>query len=230
MEIGKQERGLIGSILDKVSRKKGDMGEKIRLMGVEDLARIVEQDEWQFCQKLLDYVCPADYGLGHCESRNTGGIPGELVPIRGQWYRCGDFQNVETQFLPPDTYEAFLKLNRAMRNELGAGLILFSGFRSIAYQFYIFLYWLRAHNWDFLHTLQRVALPGWSEHGDPSNPAIDVMTVDGIPSSGRSIGFETTAEFRWLTENVGSHGFRHSFPKNNGRGKIFEPWHVRLQQ
>lgn len=231
MEIGQIGRDIIGGILDKVSSRKKEVGERIRLIGVEEFASWLGADEWQYCEWLLNATFPEDSELAR--GLRSEDLFGVLVPIRKQWYLGdGGYQNIETQFLPPRVYAIFLRLNQEVRRDLGVPLLLFSGFRSAAYQLYLLFYFMRAFDWDIDRTLRRVALPGWSEHGDAVHTALDLMTVRGVPNPNGNggPGFETTEEYRWLVENAGRFGFVLSYPEGNSQGKDFEPWHWRYNE
>jgi D-alanyl-D-alanine carboxypeptidase len=65
--------------------------------------------------------------------------------------------------------------------------------------------------------LKSVAAPGYSEH--QSGRALDIGTDVGDEN------FESSNAFRWLEENATNFGFLLSYPRNNSKGIIYEPWH-----
>ena len=77
---------------------------------------------------------------------------------------------------------------------------------------------------------ERVAFPGYSEHGAPRWPAIDFVTMKGMPSDKNPLDFVSTEEYRWLLKNAHRFGFYLSYPKNNKDGIMYEPWHWRFEK
>ncbi len=69
-----------------------------------------------------------------------------------------------------------------------------------------------------------VAPPGFSEHstgfaidfGSRSNPGCNLQEC-----------FAGTRAGAWLSQNAGTYGFQLSFPRGNGQGVTYEPWHYR---
>lgn len=110
----------------------------------------------------------------------------------------------------------------AMRdNAAGAGinLLLISAFRSLADQRAILESKLSSGEpWDRI--LAGCAYPGFSEHH--TGRAVDV----GAPGFEHlDEQFEHTEQFAWLSSNAGRFGFSLSYPRGNGFGIIYEPWH-----
>ena len=71
-------------------------------------------------------------------------------------------------------------------------------------------------------------MPGYSEHGNPVNHAIDFTNENGINgfSDNQTAGdFESLPEFDWLMKNANQFNFYLSYPENNPYGVAFEPWH-----
>jgi D-alanyl-D-alanine carboxypeptidase len=102
-------------------------------------------------------------------------------------------------------------------------LLVQSAFRSNASQLIVFLYFLRRNNFDLEKTAKRVAFPGYSEHGDPINPAIDFLD----PENREMV---TTEQYTWLLNNASKYGFYLSYPESNNFGIQFEPWHWRYKE
>ncbi|MES3037580.1 MAG: M15 family metallopeptidase [Bdellovibrionota bacterium] len=93
-----------------------------------------------------------------------------------------------------------------------------SGFRSYIYQKKI-IQGLIAKGRSIENVLTSLAIPGYSEHH--TGRAIDIYKAEEIPES----EFHNTDSYSWLLENAGRFGFTLSYPQNNDRGIIFEPWH-----
>lgn len=94
-----------------------------------------------------------------------------------------------------------------------------SAFRSFDYQRGIIARKLAAGQ-SVEQILAVSALPGFSEHH--SGRAVDVGTP-GCPHLTEE--FEQTAAFSWLTRHAADYGFQLSYPRENPRGIVFEPWH-----
>jgi D-alanyl-D-alanine carboxypeptidase len=117
-----------------------------------------------------------------------------------------------------DAANSWKEMNRASESA-GIDLLLISGFRSIARQTEILERKLKAG--EFLDAILRVsAYPGHSEHH--TGRALDI----GSPHSEHlSEKFQSTPEFQWLVRNADAFVFRLSYPKENGQGIAYEPWH-----
>jgi len=70
------------------------------------------------------------------------------------------------------------------------------------------------------HILTLSAAPGYSEHH--TGRAVDINTPG---CEAREEPFEQTDAFRWLVANAENFGFSLSYPRGNGLGFIYEPWH-----
>ena len=155
---------------------------------------------------------PADQAalmpLGHQEVRKAG-APVQLDP----------------QFLPKPVHEAYQRMMQAMEQALGRRLLVESGYRSPAYQLYLFLFYLPKHDYSITETNRFVALPGHSEHGYPPRQAIDFINQDGINGEDQPETFEALPEYGWLQAHAGAYGFALSYPRNNALNTAFEPWH-----
>ena len=94
-------------------------------------------------------------------------------------------KNGRTKVIPPQyvtqtVYDAYIRMNQRMQKDLGTTLRIESGYRSPAYQFYLFLSRLPRHKFNVAETNRHVALPGQSEHGSHRHPAIDLINAAGI--------------------------------------------------
>jgi LAS superfamily LD-carboxypeptidase LdcB len=154
----------------------------------------------------------------------------DLVRLSGQKIRVkGKEQEIPPQFLTPQVYQVYQFMIRAMDQDIGKRLFVESGYRSSAHQLYLFIYYLKNHDYSIRETVKWVALPGYSEHGDPEHLAIDFINADGINGEENVSEFESLPEYRWLLQNAGRFGFVLSYPKNSGVGITFEPWHWRYE-
>ena len=152
----------------------------------------------------------------------------DLVQLGGQKIRVkGKEKELPPQFLSPQVYQSYQFMMRAMERDTGKRLFVESGYRSSAHQLYLFIYYLSNHDYSVRETVKWVALPGYSEHGDPEHLAIDFINVDGINGEYNVPEFEALPEYQWLLENAGRFGFVLSYPKNVPVGITYEPWHWR---
>ncbi len=131
------------------------------------------------------------------------------------------------QFLPPDVYIAYEKMMSAMQKDIGKRLYVESGYRSSAFQLYLFIYYLKNHDYSVRETVKFVALPGYSEHGSTKYQALDFINEDGVNGDPNVREFEVLDESKWLHKNAHRFGFVISYPKNGGKGITYEPWHWR---
>jgi LAS superfamily LD-carboxypeptidase LdcB len=197
--------------------------ERVAAIGWQDL----ENDVSPRARDLIDQIRslnPKQYGSSRQRiKQNTGD---DLVILRNQtFHTTSDSIKLPPRLLPAQTYHAFRRMNQQLKLDTGRKLVVKSGYRSPAYQLYIFLYNLKKHDWDTEKTLNAVALPGYSEHaGSPQ--AVDLRAKKHIGHE-ESYDFSRTAEFRWLKDNADDFGFSMSYQKNNGTGTQFEPWHWR---
>jgi len=137
--------------------------------------------------------------------------------------RDGKETHLDPQYLPLPAHEAYRRMMAAMEQELGKRLLVESGYRSPAYQLYLFLFYLPKHGYSVRETNRFVALPGFSEHGSPQRQAIDFVTPHGINGEDRPEEFEELQEYGWLLRRAPEFGFFLSYPR--GGPSAYEPWH-----
>jgi zinc D-Ala-D-Ala carboxypeptidase len=155
----------------------------------------------------------------------------ELVKITGQKVKDKDkTMTLPPQFLPKDVYQSYTAMMDAMKKDIGKRLYVESGYRSAAYQLYLFIFYLKNHSYSIRQTSKFIALPGYSEHGDPKHQAIDFVNEDGIDGQNDPQAFEVLEEYKWLTQNAYKFGFVLSYPKDSKDGITFEPWHWRYEK
>jgi len=160
-------------------------------------------------------------------------VPNDLVTITGQKFLIKksdgeEHQNIQqAKYLPKSSFGAYQKMSQKMETDIGRKLLVDSAYRSPAYQVLIYLTYLDFYKYSVPKVSTLVALPGYSEHGVASNPAIDFVTVDGVPEDGKGELFEQTPEFKWLAAKAGDFGLKLTYPRGNTHGAAYEPWHWR---
>ena len=192
------DKEIICSILDKVSKKRN-----LKIISFSELYRNLNEQESKLIKSFVKFN-PRDFGFKG-EFLGMGAVPKDLVFIDGQ-------------FLSKPVLSAFWEMHESLYMDTGKRLKIFSGYRSPAYQAIVFLRCLKENKFDFLKTAKGVAFPGYSEHGNPVNHAIDFCPEN----------FEKTEEYKWLIQNANKYGFYLSYPEGNGDGVMFEPWHWRF--
>lgn len=155
--------------------------------------------------------------------------PDNLVKIRPKTYkRSGQEGSTGIQYCPEASYHDYLRMMAQMRQELGRELFIESGYRSPGYQAFSFLlYLVRNHDFSLRKTARFNALPGYSEHQDPVNNALDFINADGINGDDPQTpeDFERLPEYQWLLQHAHRFNFYLSYPRDNQLGVSFEPWH-----
>lgn len=155
----------------------------------------------------------------------------DLIRLDGQKVRMkGEEKELPPQFLSPHVYQAYQFMMRAMERDIGKRLFVESGYRSSAHQLYLFIFYLSNHDYSIRETAKWVALPGYSEHGDPDHLSLDFINEAGINGEYNVTEFELLPEYRWLLENAARFGFVLSYPKDISSGITYEPWHWRYDR
>lgn len=150
----------------------------------------------------------------------------ELIPVGTQGtIKDGKTSVLDPQYLPKPVLEAYQRMMAAMQTDLGKQLLIESGYRSPAYQLYLFLYYMPKHGYSIIETNKFVALPGHSEHGYPPRQAIDFINQEGINGEDRPEEFEALPEYQWLQQHAREYDFLLSYPRDNPDNTAFEPWH-----
>ncbi len=119
--------------------------------------------------------------------------------------------------------EQLMSAARATDPALADAMIGLSCFRSAKYQREVFC---RKVSDGYAVRAKVSAPPGYSEHA--TGYAIDFGDRNN-PQCNLSACFATTPVGEWLAANAGQYGFTLSFPKGNGQGVMYEPWHWRYQ-
>ena len=150
----------------------------------------------------------------------------DLAPVGGQHtVKDGAATPLDPQYLPRPVLAAYQRMMDAMEQDLGRRLLVESGYRSPAYQLYLFMFYMPKHDWSIVETNRFVALPGHSEHGYPPRQAIDFINEAGVNGEDHPEEFEALPEYRWLQRRAHEFGFAISYPRGNTQHTSFEPWH-----
>lgn len=153
-------------------------------------------------------------------------IPDDLLGVGTQLVKKeGVPTPLDPQYLPKAAFEAYQRLITAMAIDLKKRLLVESGYRSPAYQLYLFLFYMQNHDFSVIETNRHVALPGHSEHGAPQHQAIDFINEESINGEYHPEEFEALPEYAWLSQHANQYGFFLSYPRNNALNTAFEPWH-----
>jgi LAS superfamily LD-carboxypeptidase LdcB len=210
------------SILEKAEPEK--MKSAFRVVTFDNFYKLFNDEEKKFIKQILA-IDPNTYGF---KGRSFGisDVPQDLVEITEQKYQLsGTEQIIDTQYLPKKVYDAYQELNQSLFKKEKKNLLILSGYRSPAYQTFVFLWYLKSYEFNLQKTIKRAALPGYSEHGFPKRQAIDFITEEGKPSEENPEDFEHTVEFNWLKENANKFKFYLTNPRENELGTMYEPWH-----
>lgn len=173
-------------------------------------------------------IDPAELGFkGPFYSRAAASDPVKIGPVEFQTSE-GEY-STGVQFLPKHVLEGYNALAGAMQADLGRKVYVDSGYRSPGRQAYLFIRSIvREYDYSPRGAARMVAMPGYSEHGDPERTAVDFVNSEGI--NGFNEGqdaedFERAEEYAWLKKNAAAYHFFLSYPRDNEHGVGFEPWH-----
>jgi LAS superfamily LD-carboxypeptidase LdcB len=229
VKLSNQDEAMVGRILEKLNPLITERRQKEDLPALtfEQLYTPLDEKERTFLRAFQDM----DTQSLHITIPYQG-IPRhapQLIAIRGQKICLlpNDCNELPPVFLPKNVYEAYSAMAKNMKKDIGKTLYVESGYRSAAYQLYLFLFYLKNHNYSVRETARFVAWPGYSEHGWPQHQAIDFVNEQGIDGQNRPAEFEALEEYRWLLNNADKYGFEVSYPK--GSTMAFEPWHWRYK-
>jgi len=166
---------------------------------------------------------PHHYGTRR--QKRPASKPENFMVIHRQIYHTasGSFE-IPPRLLPRNTFRAFQAMNCQLKKDTGHRLIIQSGYRSPAYQLFVFLFQLQKNNWRFKKTMRRVDLPEYSEHSAINGQALD-LRAEKFLGPLHAYDFARTPSYRWLLDNAHEFGFSLSYPEGNEHGIDFEPWH-----
>jgi len=218
------DRQALASILDKMGRDDRSTKRSLATLSFDELYQTLNQDEITVIKQLLALEPKALGFLGPFVSLESP--PQDLVELKNQVYkRDGKTVTIANQHLPKTVWQAFAKMQQAIKEDIGSRLMVESGYRSPAHQAIVFLTYLEKFDFNIKKVAVGVALPGYSQHGDPVNTAMDVINQDGVPTDEEPHLFAETKEYEWLLKNAERFNFHLSYPKDNPHGVKFEPWH-----
>jgi LAS superfamily LD-carboxypeptidase LdcB len=222
ISITPKDTVLIDSILKKISTYgKKHIAEKLTF---PQLRKLLNKEEYEIVVRVVNGN-PKKLGF-RGPRYGIQPVPKDLIIVSKQSYKRNNKTHVlRPQLVPKKVFKAYLSLTRELKKETGRTLLIESAYRSPANQSIVFLHYLKLNNWNIAKTASRVALPGYSEHGYPTNQALDFMTLQGVPTDKNPLAFQNTAEYKWLLKRAQEFGFYLSYPKGNKWGVMFEPWH-----
>ena len=123
--------------------------------------------------------------------------------------------------LPLPVWRAYDAMSRSMEEALGRRLLVGSGYRSPAYQLFVFVSYLPVADYSFEKTLQHVSLP--SEHSQPTRQGLDFVSEAGVDLHySDAARFERLPEYAWLRSHAARFGFAQSEPD---AASTHSPWH-----
>ncbi len=223
-EISGKEKKLVKQILKHwetwvpAVKKKG----QAPLINFEDLYEGLNAEQKAFLEKVRTLK---QGGTFKSPGNSLTRISGQVITVNGER------EVLDPQYLPRWSYEAYQEMMLQMHKDTGKELLIESGYRSPAYQLYLFIYYLAKHKYSITETRRWVALPGHSEHGDPDRQAIDFISLEGVNGDSdrgqTAADFEKIPEYGWLQKNAGRYGFELSYPKKTPENS-YEPWHWRF--
>ena len=210
---------ILTALEPSISAKKLD-GTAI-LLTWEQLYEPLTQEQRAFLDEFRKLKA-ADLGA---TSHYFGEVQADVAPVGPQQVtKDGAPVPLDPQYLPNPVLEAYGRMMASMRESLGKELLVESGYRSPAYQLYLFLYYMPKHDSSVKETNRFVALPGHSEHGYPPRQAIDFINEEGINGEDHPEAFEALPEYGWLQQHAREFGFVLSYPRDNAYNTAFEPW------
>jgi D-alanyl-D-alanine carboxypeptidase len=156
--------------------------------------------------------------------------PKGLVEIFPAYVGTGtDRRQIDIQFCAKHSYEDYLRMCEQMKKDIGKCLYIEVGFRSAGIQAYLFFKYLTTiSKYSLRDNSKKVAMPGYSQHNNPKNNAIDLCSengINGFSGNQTSADFENLPEFKWMLANACKYNFYLAYPKNNRFGIEYEPWH-----
>lgn len=214
MESSARQREIVdavgGVLAEEMARKSA---EEALLVEFDDLYAPLSREQRAFLDAIR-HLEGADPTLGVADRIEWVRIDGQRVPSEE-----GD-ASLGLQLLPLDVWSAFREMDRAMRSDLGRGLMIGSGYRSPANQLFIFVLYMPYYDYSPEKTRAHVSLPGASDHNHVERQGIDFVSEGGVDrrySDPRA--FRALEEYRWLIENAGRFGFACDEPDG------VSPWH-----
>ncbi len=133
-------------------------------------------------------------------------------------------QKGDNRYLRQGAYSALDQVNKQMQKS-GLKVYLISAYRGYDRQKTLYNNYATKDGIESADTYS--ARPGFSEH--QTGLAMDILSVDKYSGDLEDANFESTKEFKWLTENAYKYGLILRFPEGqeNVTGYMYEPWHWR---
>lgn len=206
--------------------KAREAAETLATLSFEELYAPLSEEDRVFVRKFQSFD-PIKAGI---ETQWQGIADGhrKLLAVQNQTVqKSGAPFVIPTQYVPPKVFHAYERMMAGMQKDLGKRLSIESAYRSSAYQLYLFLLYLQNHEYSIKETAHWNAFPGYSEHGNPKQQALDFINEEAVSGEGNSESFAVLPEYAWLLTHAPSYGFELSFPKKDAQGIGFEPWHWR---
>jgi len=231
--LPQKDVAMVQRLLDKLAPliKTREANSTLATLTFDELYAPLDESESQFLKEFQNLDAKAVNVKIPFRGMATGKEP--LVKIAGQRIRYVRIQNGATreigvQYLPEQVYKKSQEMMDAMERDIGKRLLIESGYRSSAYQLYLFVFYLSNHDYSIRETAKFVALPGFSEHGAPAHQAVDFINEFGINGENDPTEFDVLPEYAWLLAHAGEFGFVLSYPKTDQSGITYEPWHWRF--
>jgi LAS superfamily LD-carboxypeptidase LdcB len=181
----------------------------------KDLFVILNAEE----QRLVRQLCDLDPKLVDSEKGAHNELDELVTPL------TDDYSNRFVR-VHKIVFEAFEKMNAALKKEAGQQIYIISGYRSPAYQALIFLRELYDADFDIAQAQRVAKLPSRSQHGNYPFHAVDVAIKLALGDKKEiSTSFEKTDAYHWMINHASEFGFSLTYPDNNQKDTIFEPWH-----
>jgi len=225
----KKEEAVLAKLEPMVKERQGKG--TAPLLTFDELYQPLSDDEKEFLNIFLKLDAKK---LGVVIPYRGFAEPGtKFIPIKEQRIKDAKADGNKTkiiacQYLPENVYRQYRKMNKAMKRDINRVLFVDSGYRSAAYQLYLFTFYLKKHDYSIRETAKLVAIAGYSEHGAPDWQALDFVNIDGVNEDNPE-AFENLPEYKWLAQHAVEYGFVLSYPRNNPSGISFEPWHWRYE-
>jgi len=227
LKFSKQEKQIGERIMEKFAKER-EKNQRFNLVTFKELFAILDSQEIKLLNKVLK-IDPKKYGQ-NAPFIGVGPAPKNLVAIKNQREKS-DYKNIKlpTQYLPRPVFDAFSRLNQAIKKDLGRKLNVY-GYRSPAYQLVVLFRNIYFANWRVKEALKKVLAVGYSQHSDPKFTAVDFALQKSNKKRNFSPLFSETKEYKWLQKNAGKFGFFLSYTRGNKSGVMFEPWHWRYKK
>ncbi len=230
-----------GALQERFDPQRSSPAQRARIDGLRAaLGRVVASQPGAEAQLLLAMdelyrpLGPGERALLDAIRSEPGGDPELALPVGVAWVRvegqvargAGGERAIPLQLLPEPVWRAWSELDRALRRDLGRGLLIGSGYRSPAYQLYLVVEYLPRFEYSLAQTLAHVSLPGASDHNRVERQGLDFVSESGVDLEySRPAAFAALPEYRWLRENAARFGFEPE-PARDGE-PVASPWHWR---